>query len=130
MGSSSSSCRLGIGRYIVSAQQPLEDLFFSDAALHFLQPAALLELGVDLAGVRSSFFSLLRYAVIKVLFGRGQTFLFRNRFDHQVPADLTFRHRPELPTELLTLVFGYLIGLGVVLNELLDPAFGNIERVG
>src|SRR2546423_12800826 len=129
IGSSSASRCLAISRYIVSVQQPLEDFFLSDAALHFLQSAAFLELGVNLAWIRPLLFSLLRNAIVQIFFRGRQTFLLRNRLDHQIAADLPLSHRPELASELLTLVFRNLVRLGVVLHELLDPAFRHVESV-
>src|SRR5882762_1477592 len=114
----------------MSVQQPLEDLVLGDAALHFLQPPALFQLSVDLSRIRTALLGLFGDAIVKVLFRRGQAFLLRDRLDHQVPPDLALRHRAEFAGELLALIFRNLVGLGVVLHELLDPALWYVEGIG
>src|SRR5207253_9360164 len=128
--SSSSSRRLGISRNIVSVKQPLEDLVFSNAALHFLQPAALLELRVKLAWIHPALFGLFCDSVIKVLFGGGQAFVLGDCLDHQIAPNLALGEASELTREFVPLVLRYLIRFRVVLDELLNPAFRDVERVG
>src|SRR5215210_5826819 len=128
MGSSLS--RLGISQYIVFVQQPLEHLVLGDAAFHLLQPPTLFQLCVDLARVRSSLLGLLRNAIVEILLGSGKTFLLGDRLDDEVAPDLPLGHLSELARELLALVGGNLVRFRVILNELLHPAFGNVEGVG
>src|SRR5688500_6744367 len=80
----------------VALEEPREDALLGHLVLELLQPAPLLERGVELPGLYPALGRHRVHALVDVGLGRAQVLLARDRLDEHVATHLPLGERAEL----------------------------------